>query len=70
MVETRINFEQRNFKREFQTDPPTPLTIARIRENFEADGTVQNVHKQRSGKQWSSTNAAEILVEILVEIYN
>eukprot|EP00106_Octopus_bimaculoides_P008224 XP_014775666.1 PREDICTED: uncharacterized protein LOC106872990 [Octopus bimaculoides] len=32
---------QRQFRREFQTDSPPRLTIIRIRDKFEADGTVQ-----------------------------
>ena len=36
---------QRRFRRQFQTDPPSRLTIRRIRDKFEADGTVQNVNK-------------------------
>lgn len=49
---------QRQFRREYQDDPPTRLTIRRIRDKFEADGTVLNVHRERSGRPRTSTNAA------------
>ncbi|KAJ4432583.1 hypothetical protein ANN_21206 [Periplaneta americana] len=41
---------------EFGTQPPTRLTIARIRDKFEVDGTVQNVLKGRCGRKRSSTD--------------
>ncbi|XP_076308728.1 uncharacterized protein LOC143224177 [Tachypleus tridentatus] len=47
---------QRRFRMEFQTDPPTRLTITRIRDNFETSGTVQDVHKGCCGRPWSSTS--------------
>jgi hypothetical protein len=37
---------QRQWQNEFGTQPPTRRTIARIRDQFEADGTVNDVHKQ------------------------
>lgn len=40
---------QRRFSRVLNTDPPIRFTIARIKDNFEADETIQDVHKQRSG---------------------
>lgn len=40
---------QRRFRREFAKPLPTCWTIARIRDKFEADGTVQNINKKRSG---------------------
>jgi hypothetical protein len=41
---------RREGRRKFATEPPTRLTIAQIRENFEADGTVHDVLLQKSGK--------------------
>ncbi|PNF24528.1 hypothetical protein B7P43_G06320 [Cryptotermes secundus] len=40
---------QRQWQNEFGTQLPTHQTIAHIRDKFEADGTVHDVHKQRSG---------------------
>ena len=47
---------QRQFRREFNKEPPTRITITRIRDKFEADGTVQDVHKKRSGRPRTSTS--------------
>ncbi|XP_076368679.1 uncharacterized protein LOC143256014 [Tachypleus tridentatus] len=47
---------QRRFKREFQTDPPTRLTITHIRDKFETYRTVQDVHEGRSRRPRSSTS--------------
>lgn len=47
---------QRRFRREFDKSPPTHRTIARIRDKFEADGTVHNVNKKRSGRPRTSTS--------------
>lgn len=46
---------QRQWRREFGTPPPTRRTIARIRDKFEADGTVNDVHKGRSGRRRTAT---------------
>ncbi|KAJ4437939.1 hypothetical protein ANN_13878 [Periplaneta americana] len=47
---------QRRFRLEFQRDAPTRLTIARLRDKFEDEGTVQNVHKNNSGRPRTSTS--------------
>ena len=47
---------QRRWTVEFGTPPPTRVTIARIRDKFEVDGTVQDVLKSRRGKKRSSTD--------------
>ncbi|KAK7075416.1 hypothetical protein SK128_003036, partial [Halocaridina rubra] len=59
---------QRQFRRQFHKDPPMPHTIALIRDKFEADGTVQDVHKQCSGRSRTSTSPTreEELVEMLL----
>jgi hypothetical protein len=49
---------QRQWRRKFATEPPTQLTIARIRDEFEADGTVHDVHKQRSVSPGTATSPA------------
>jgi hypothetical protein len=41
---------QRQWQNEFRTQPPTRRTIARIRDKLEADFTVHDVRKQRSGR--------------------
>lgn len=43
--------------REFENRYPARLTISSIRNKFEADGTVRNVHLQRSERLRSSTNS-------------
>ena len=55
------------FRRKFETDPPMWLTIIRIRKKFEVDGTVQDVHKQRSGRPRTSTSRER--EEVLLETY-
>ena len=41
---------------EFGTPPPTRITITRIRDKFEVDGTVQDVLKGRCGRKRISTD--------------
>jgi hypothetical protein len=44
-------------RNEFETPPPTTrVTVTNIRDEFEADGTVQNVNKGQSGKPRRSTH--------------
>ena len=47
---------QKQFRREFQRDPPMRLTITCIRDKFKANGTVQNVHEKRSRRPRTSTS--------------
>ncbi|KAJ4439480.1 hypothetical protein ANN_07604 [Periplaneta americana] len=47
---------QRRCRVEFGTQPPTRLTITRIQNKFEVDGTVQDVLKGRCGRKRSSTD--------------
>lgn len=49
---------QRQWRREYRTEPPTRVTIARIRDKFETHGTVCNVHKGRSGRPRTATSPA------------
>ena len=58
---------QWQFKSEFNKEPPTRVTITRIRDKFEADGTVQDVHKNRSGRPRTSTNSKK--EERLLEMF-
>jgi hypothetical protein len=49
---------QRQRRHEFGTEPPTRLTTACIPDKFEANGTVHDVHKQRSGRPYTATSPA------------
>ncbi|KAG7197418.1 hypothetical protein KM043_013278 [Ampulex compressa] len=49
---------QRQWRAEFESKPPTRRTIARIRDKFENDGTVQDVIKERSGRPRTITTPA------------
>ncbi|KAJ4432956.1 hypothetical protein ANN_15213 [Periplaneta americana] len=51
-----ISEVQRRFRMEFQRDSPTRLTIPRLRDRFEDEGTVQNIHKNNSGRRQTSTS--------------
>ena len=53
-----ISEVQRQWLNEFGTQPPTRLTIARIRDKFEVDGTLGDVHKERSGRPRTATTLA------------
>ncbi|KAJ9583140.1 hypothetical protein L9F63_022519 [Diploptera punctata] len=47
---------QRCWMVEFGTPPPTRVTITRIRDKFEDDGTVQDVLEGRCGRKRCSTD--------------
>ncbi|KAJ4442788.1 hypothetical protein ANN_04381 [Periplaneta americana] len=49
---------QRQWRREYRIEPPTRLTIARIRDKFETHGTICDVYKGRSGRPLTSTSPA------------
>ncbi|KAJ4442902.1 hypothetical protein ANN_04495 [Periplaneta americana] len=49
---------QRQWTREFGTEPPARLTIAHIRDKFETHGTVYDVYKGRSRRPRTSTSPA------------
>ena len=53
-----ISEVQRQWRNEFGIQPPTRLTIARIGDKFEIDGTVGDVHKERSGRPRTATTLA------------
>jgi len=53
-----ISKVQRQWRNEFGTQPPTRLTIARIWDKFEIDGTVGDRHKERSGRPRTATTLA------------
>jgi len=44
-----ISEVQRQWRNKFGTQPPTRPKIARIRDKFEIDGTVGDVHKKDPG---------------------
>ena len=54
-VENVVEVERR-WRVEFGTPPPTRLTITKIRDKFEVDGTVQDLLKGRWGRKRSSTD--------------
>ena len=56
---------QRRWRVEFGT-PPTSVTITRIRDRFEVDGTVQDVLKSRCGRKRSSTDneSADAVIQV------
>ena len=58
---------QRHWRVEFGT-PPTRLTVTRIRDKFEVDGTVQDVLKGRCGRKRSSTDneSAHAVMQVFV----
>jgi len=47
---------QRQWRREYATEPPTRLTISRIHDKFETHGTVCDVHKGRSRRPRTATS--------------
>jgi len=49
---------QRQWKREFQTQPPTRLTITRLCDKFDTRGTVCVMHRGRSGRPRTATSPA------------
>lgn len=53
---------QRQWRREFDTEPPTRLTIKRIIDKFEAHGTICDIHKGRSGRPRTATSPASSAV--------
>ncbi|KZC15119.1 hypothetical protein WN55_06676 [Dufourea novaeangliae] len=52
---TTQKYKDKN-RREFQADPPTRLTINRIKDEFETNGTVQDVYRRRSGRPSTLTS--------------
>ena len=54
-VENVVEVE-RHWRAEFGTSPPTRVTITRIWDKFEVDGTVQDVLKGQCGRERSSTD--------------
>jgi len=53
---------QRQWRHEYATEPPTCLTIARIRDKFETHCTVCDVHKGRSGRPRTASPASSAKV--------
>ena len=56
---------QRRWRVEFGTPPPTRVTITRIRDKFEVDGTVRDALKGRCGRKRSSidNNSADAIMQ-------
>ena len=53
---------QRQWRHEYATEPPTCLTIVRIRDKFETHCTVCDVHKGRSGRPRTASPASSAKV--------
>ena len=53
---------QRQWKSEFQTQPPTRLTITRLCDEFDTHGTICDVHRGRSGRPRTATSPASSAV--------
>lgn len=53
---------QRRWQIEFGIQPPTRLTISRVRDKFEMHGTVMNINKQSIGRKKTSTSKENINV--------
>ena len=64
-MENVVEFQQR-WRVEFGTPPPTSVTIRRIRDKFEIDGTMRDVLKGRCGrKRISSDNeSADAVMQV------
>ncbi|GFX08862.1 hypothetical protein TNCV_1585331 [Trichonephila clavipes] len=43
---------------QYGTEPPTPLSIASPRDNFEADGTIKDIDERQPGRPRTSTSEA------------
>ncbi|KAI8788346.1 Protein of unknown function DUF4817 [Biomphalaria glabrata] len=71
MADVRLSFEERKqiikwywnvaavrrqWRREYGTQPPSRLTITRLRDKLEIHGTVCDVHKGRSGRPRTATS--------------
>ena len=50
--------EVRQWKCEFQTQPPTRLTITRLCDKFDTRGTICDVYRGRSGRPHTATSPA------------
>lgn len=60
---------QKKFMKTFKTDKaPSRLTIIRIRDKFETYGTIQNIHKERSGRRKTSTNS--VMEELVMQAHH
>ncbi|KAJ4437393.1 hypothetical protein ANN_17537 [Periplaneta americana] len=60
---------QRQWRREYETELPTSLTIKRIIDKFEAHGTICDIHKGRSGRPRTATSPASSAVVLrLIEL--
>lgn len=52
----KISEVQRLWRNEFATDPPSRLTISRIRDKFELYGTICDIQRQKSGRSPTATS--------------
>lgn len=52
----KTQLQCKDIRREFQKEPPMRVTNTGIRDQFEANGAVQNVHEKCSGRLQTSSS--------------
>jgi hypothetical protein len=61
---------QRKWKREFQTQRPTRLTITWLCDKFDTHGTICDVQRERSGRPRTATIPASSAKVLFGKVYN
>ena len=56
--------EVHQWKREFQTEPPTCLTITQLCDKFDTHGTICDVHRGRSRRPLTATSPASSSMDL------
>ncbi|KAJ4444749.1 hypothetical protein ANN_06546 [Periplaneta americana] len=52
---------QLQWRQEYETEPPTHLTIKSITDKFEVHGMICDIHKERSGRPHTAASSALVL---------